>query len=63
MKLGITVVKFTKGVSLPEYKRDLSDLEFKIIRPNIAQIYATSSVTNLEDTRSISTTYLRLLCS
>ena len=35
---------------MPEYKQDLSDLEFRITRPNIAQIYATSSARNLEDT-------------
>jgi len=46
---------------LPEYKLDLADLEFRIVKSNAAQIYATSSASNLENTYSISTTYLRIL--
>ena len=49
-KFQITINLINLKVHLPEYKLNFANLEFRIINPNAAQIYATSSASNLEKT-------------
>ena len=62
-KVQITINLINLKVRLPEYKLNFVNLEFRIINPNTAQIYATLSASNLgkKKTYSISTTYLGIL--